>query len=486
MTSQGSRSLEIGIVGGSIAGLATALALADSGHKVQVFERDKASLPESPVDAFQNWHRPGVPQLRHSHAFLARLRNLLRNRFPNFLDRLLDAGAKEVLINDLLGPEIANKSEQESDKDLVLIASRRVTFEWALHLEAKCHPGISIQQSQKIMGVLRDRSKAHIIGLRTTSGRAIKTDLVVDASGRNTKISKWLRDANLPQPELERHNCGIFYCTRFFQTQDKSHKQTRDFTIAADLGFMKYAVFQGDRGIFSVTLAASPDDDQLTPILKTNGFERACRSIPRIARFTENAVPLGEVRAISGLESMKRTFSRDVPLGLVLIGDSLVHTNPLYGRGATMAFMQAVLLSESLIRHGTSHRLPLASILDEDYQAELFPWYEFSLSQDENSTQVALDHRSGRQPSETRPDGKLDPREYMRSLVREGLIPAMAQDGLVARKAFRGFHMMDPPGSLLKDPEIIKRVTAYFRQKTSPSSSPSFTRNDLISALDTQ
>ena len=149
-----------------------------------------------------------------------------------------------------------------------------------------------------------------------------------------------------------------------------------------------------------------------------------------------------------------------------------------------MAFLQANLLTEVLKTYRPSNELALTSILDLELQKEIYPWYELGLSQDENSIRVAQKHRSEKAAKSTRPDGTLDPREYMQTFIREGLIPVMAKDGLVARKAFRGFHMMDKPGSLMKDPEVIKRVTSYFRKNKNRRSRVRFTRKDLIFALD--
>ena len=60
------------VVGGGVAGLGSALALARAGHEVTVLERDDTPMPTSADDAFE-WDRRGAPQVRQSHAFLARL-----------------------------------------------------------------------------------------------------------------------------------------------------------------------------------------------------------------------------------------------------------------------------------------------------------------------------------------------------------------------------------------------------------------------------
>src|ERR1051325_6612132 len=90
-------------IGGGVAGLGSALALTRVGdHGVTIVERDAAPLPDDPDGAFAAWPRRGAPQVRHSHAFLARLHNLLRDRAPDVLAALRDAGAADLSFTDPL------------------------------------------------------------------------------------------------------------------------------------------------------------------------------------------------------------------------------------------------------------------------------------------------------------------------------------------------------------------------------------------------
>ena len=90
--------MHVVVVGAGVAGLGCALALSSEGHSVTLIERDATPMPVSPDDAFTHWERRGAPQVHHSHAFLARLRNLLRDRAPEVLAALLEAGANESRI----------------------------------------------------------------------------------------------------------------------------------------------------------------------------------------------------------------------------------------------------------------------------------------------------------------------------------------------------------------------------------------------------
>lgn len=73
---------QVVFIGGSVAGLIGALALARSGQRVTILEKDPTPLPETPDQAFDAWDRRGSPQVRHSHAFLGRMLKLIREREP--------------------------------------------------------------------------------------------------------------------------------------------------------------------------------------------------------------------------------------------------------------------------------------------------------------------------------------------------------------------------------------------------------------------
>jgi glycine/D-amino acid oxidase-like deaminating enzyme len=118
------------VIGGGLAGLAAARLLARRHAPVVVLERDRRPNVVSPEEAFTAWERPGVPQFRHSHAFLARLRVVLLAHFPDVLDRLRASGVREFGLDEIAPPGVA-LAPRPDDEDVVLLACRRSTFEWA-------------------------------------------------------------------------------------------------------------------------------------------------------------------------------------------------------------------------------------------------------------------------------------------------------------------------------------------------------------------
>jgi choline dehydrogenase-like flavoprotein len=120
------------VVGGSVTGLVTALALARNGHRVVVLEKDPTPLPATPDEAFQGWQRRGAPQVLQSHAFLARMHNLIRDREPELLAQLLGAGAEELTFRAQALQYLPDSTFEKQDDDIVLLACRRITLEWVL------------------------------------------------------------------------------------------------------------------------------------------------------------------------------------------------------------------------------------------------------------------------------------------------------------------------------------------------------------------
>jgi len=472
---------EVIVIGGGIAGLGAALALSRSGHRVTVLEKDAAPLPDSAVQAFERWDRRGAPQVRHSHAFLARFRNLLRDRAPDVLDALLRNGAYDLRITEMLPPTIDDHSPKPGDQDLVLLGCRRLTLEWVLRKIVAASPGVDWQDGTEVLGLEAQApspagSPPRITGVRARrpgfAATTLRADLVVDASGRRSALPKWLAELGALAIDEDSEDCGIFYSSRFYRLRPGAAEPPRDGPIGADLGYMKFAVFSGDSRIFSITLAASPEDTPMRRVLHPGPFEAAANAIPAIRNWLEpnRSEPVTGVYGMAGLKNRKRMFMRDggpVALGVHAIGDASIHTNPLYGRGCALAFVHAYLLADALQVHGDDAEA-LAFELERGTRRDIEPWYRSAVAQDRDAREVAAQQLRGEDPlvpdasSEAR---VVDPMRFFRSLLRHGLLPALRTDALVLRAFLRNFNLLEPPDSLLTNGEVMRRVLAAWQQR---------------------
>ena len=112
------------VLGGGVAGLATALAASRGGHDVMLVERDPDTATDDTSGVFESWRRTGVAQFRQPHNFLGLGRRLLRDRAPDLYQALLAAGAAEVEQFRFL----AGATPELGDQDLATIGCRRPVF----------------------------------------------------------------------------------------------------------------------------------------------------------------------------------------------------------------------------------------------------------------------------------------------------------------------------------------------------------------------
>ena len=174
-----STPLKVIVVGGGVSGLGMALVLARRGHNVTVVERDHTPMPNTADEAFE-WDRRGAPQVRHSHAFLARLRNLLVSDYPDVYAALLSEGATEMRFGDDLPAEMVGFIRQPDDDELVMLACRRTTFEWVLRRAALAEGRVTFLTGVGVDGVLATRSDdaaTVITGVRLADGTELVGDL---------------------------------------------------------------------------------------------------------------------------------------------------------------------------------------------------------------------------------------------------------------------------------------------------------------------
>jgi 2-polyprenyl-6-methoxyphenol hydroxylase-like FAD-dependent oxidoreductase len=483
------------VVGGGVAGLGAALALSRDGHPVRVLERDDTELPASPVEAFESWPRRGAPQVWHSHAFLARLRQLLAERAPEVLAALHAHGAYDLRFADYLPPTFTDRTPDPRDEELTLFACRRITFEWVLRRCVLAGERVSFESGVRVAGLVAEPDAAtglpRVTGVRVT-GRAgeatLAADLVVDASGRRSRLPRWLGAIGVGPVDEDEEECGIFYCSRFYRLLPGAEAPEPQGVVGADLGYMKFGIFPGDAGIFSITLAASLDDDPMRAILREAPFEAAARALPATRAWIdpERARPVTGVRAMARLVNRRRGFVHDgqpLALGVHAVGDAAVCTNPLYGRGCALAFVHAYALADALRAHpGDARAAALA--FDAATRRELDPWWRAARDQDREAREASAALRGAGAPAPPA-DGRVDPKAFLRSVMRDGLVPALRTDIEVLRAFLRVFNLLAPPDALLADAAVIGRILAVWRAREgrAPLDLPGPERDAMLEVL---
>jgi 2-polyprenyl-6-methoxyphenol hydroxylase-like FAD-dependent oxidoreductase len=454
------------VIGGGLAGLAVARLLTRHYPRVCILERDRRPEVASPDDAFTGWERAGVPQFRHSHAFLARLRVVLLAHFPDVLDRLRAAGVREFGLDELTPPGVTLQPRAD-DEDVVLLACRRATFEWALRASVVGRPGVELREAVGVaglVGTVENGGSPRVSGVRLDDGTIVPAAIVVDASGRRSHAPEWLAALGVPAPWERSVDTGIFYYTRFYRhgRRGRALRGTAGF-IAGDLGWVKIAIFPGDNATFSITVGAPVDEPDLRGLAEPRRFERFLSAFPAVAPWRAAgasapiAGPSTPVLVMGRLRNRLRRFvdRRGLPLaeGFFAIGDAAYHSNPVYGRGAASALVQATLLDEALERHRGDLRVA-GRHLDARSESELRPWWEAAAASDRR----ARGDRRAFEIGHARAWLAAVAGEAFGWVVDNAFLPATRVDPVVFRGLMRVFNMLDPPERLLTDPEVVLRA----------------------------
>jgi 2-polyprenyl-6-methoxyphenol hydroxylase-like FAD-dependent oxidoreductase len=232
------------VVGGGVAGLAAALSLARQGRSVTVLERDATPLPADPEEAF-GWDRRGAPQVRHSHAFLARLHSLLRDHYPDVLDALLAAGATEQRFGQHLPPTMVGFELEPGDEDLVMLCCRRTTFEWVLRRAVLAEGRVDLRTGAAVQGLVSAGAAVagrpvHVTGVRLDSSDELPAALTVVATGRRSALPAWLSELGAPAMPEEADDTGIVYLSRFYRLHEAAPPPAQSAAVGGDLGYLNY------------------------------------------------------------------------------------------------------------------------------------------------------------------------------------------------------------------------------------------------------
>jgi len=358
------------IIGASAAGLFAAAAAAGEGRKVIMVERDR--LDESEAQA-----RPGVPQGRQPHVFLYRGLLAAEELLPGLRADLLGAGAIPVDTAALawLGP---NGWTARNSPSYQVFSTTRPLLEATIRRRVLALPGVEIRSARTVVdirptepGPVPPDNGGWTVDL--DDGTTVVGDLVVDASGRNSRLPHWLADhasGNIRTTEID---AKIGYATRMYRG-------------SPDLGDVPGVVIASTPDEPVGGLALPVEDGRWLIGAVGFGNRRPTRDAaefdeflfglrdPALWQLAQRMEPISEVFLHRQTGNRRRHYEeqRDWPDGLLVVGDAFCAFNPVYGQGIAVAACEAVLLRKALrseLTPGSCRRL-----LREFAEVTELPW----------------------------------------------------------------------------------------------------------------
>lgn len=351
------------VLGGGIAGLLTARVLTEHFERVSLIERDR--YPEDPV------FRPGVPQGRHFHLLLARGQQIIEELFPGIQHDLVARGAIE---SDLIKDHRFHSAFgwlPRMPSPLRVYAMTRILLEWQVRQALVKNPQIHIIDGHEVVNVIASGDAKSVIGVslrarpqlggQAQAGRdepqplQVPADLVVDATGRESKAPEWLKSLGYDPPQETIINPFLGYASQLCTLPSDPQRNWNGMIIFANPpeNLRTGMIWPTEGGHWMVLLGGTGKD---YPPTDTDAFLEFGKGLsdPSWFEAIKEAQPVSSIYSYRKTENRLRHFERlrRQPERFLVIGDGVCALNPVYGQGMTVAALGAIELRACLRQSG--------------------------------------------------------------------------------------------------------------------------------------
>ncbi|MFE5770360.1 pyridine nucleotide-disulfide oxidoreductase [Streptomyces sp. NPDC056485] len=356
------------VLGGGLAGTLAAAALAPFVHEVLILEHD-AALPDAPAP------RARLPQAAHAHMLWAGGADAMEELLPGVTGDWLAAGAHRIPIpSGMVSFSEAGWFRRSWADTHYLIGASRNLIDWAVRERVLRLPNVRVQTGTRVCGLEGDAARVLGVAVRDAEGegkgkgkgegkgegggwgerRLIAADLVVDATGRNSKCTQWLRDIGGPQVRETVVDAGVRYASRKYWAPEGAGTDWPVIHIPADPrrgrpGIVA-TIISIENGQWHVSLSGTRGGE---PSSEEDLFEEYARRArhPLVAEFLARAEPAGEVAVFTRTANRRRHFEQArLPDGFIAVGDAATSLNPVYGHGMSAAALGALALRDQARR----------------------------------------------------------------------------------------------------------------------------------------
>jgi hypothetical protein len=189
--------------------------LAEHFDEVTAIEQDE--LSGQPVI-----HK-SVPQGHHLHAMLAGGIKVMFSLYPDFTEELMRRGTTKVTLGrDVVWYLPDGKAYNPTgsirapfDSGIAVYCARRGLIEFVIRNQTAAIGNIRLMSATAVRELIFGQDRVQ--GIRTSEGRTLKADLVVDATGRGRRARQWLAAGGFLPPEETTIGLDTAYSTANFR-----------------------------------------------------------------------------------------------------------------------------------------------------------------------------------------------------------------------------------------------------------------------------
>ncbi|MBT2375340.1 FAD-dependent oxidoreductase [Pseudomonas fluorescens] len=367
------------IIGGSIAGLVAARVLSEHFQRVTILERD---LIDEGMAC-----RKGTPGASHSHGLTSKGARALESIFPGIKNELKIAGSVVFDHAQGISSRVPSGQIPFSTVGQPMQFFTRPLLESLIRRRVIATPRVHLRDGTRVTGLRTDAAGEQIIGvnaMRHSAGDAkdigmeqpisISADFVIDASGRFSRLTRWLRDMGYTVPDDHVVDAGVIYTTCIFKGPDREWEGIYHFSEAPHATRGAY-VLRTEKKEWLVTLSGALRDK---PPVNEQGFLEFAFSMNNadITELLKASTRVTSIVSYARTENRLRLYhlAPRWPQRLAVLGDAVCAFNPVYGQGMSMATFEAIALGELIGRRRARYGLDQVGKLFQARLARLIRW----------------------------------------------------------------------------------------------------------------